>query len=82
MICAVLLMCAGLVAGNALVIYFCMKTRNNTSEITALFFISAAVEPTTVHMPVCKDQAFNFLASFPSIVTVRLNYGDIKLKRR
>ncbi len=63
-------MCAGLVAGNALVIYFCMKMRNNTSKITTSFFISAVDEPITVHMPVCKDQAFNFLASFPSTVTV------------
>ncbi len=68
--CAVLLMCAGLVAGNFEVIYFCMKTRNNTSEITNLFSISAAVEPITVHMPVCKEEEFNFLASFPSTVTV------------
>ncbi len=72
-------MFAGLVAGNAHVIYFCMKTRNNTSEITTLFFISAADKPITVHMPACKDQAFNFLASFPSSVTVRMNYIQISI---
>ncbi len=81
MICAILIMCAGLVAGNFEVIYFCVKTRNNTSDITTLFFISAAVEPITVHMPVCKEQEFNFLAGFPSSVTVGINYNYIKVRR-